>query len=141
MSREQRLASIREAERRIDVHIGPHWPDQGEQWREGRRDARRREIVDAIGATSFTDEEVRMIEWVAGWDAETVAGIAALIDRARTSNDEIKRLRHLARCAADFREQISPDVNWPGVPPWTMRVVERLDEAVEWFDQWDEETP
>lgn len=89
MSREQRLASIREAHRRVDEEID--LARDPEQWREARRDAMRREIVDAIGATSFADDEVRMIEWIAGWDAETVAGIAALIDRARLAQREIER--------------------------------------------------
>lgn len=50
---------------------------------------------------------------------------------------EISRLRHTVRVAADFRDQIHPDVDWDRVPPWTMNVVRILDRLLAAFDEED----
>lgn len=50
----------------------------------------------------------------------------------------IRELEHLARLSGDFRDQIHYDVEWDRVPPWTMRVVRALDEALAAFDEEDD---
>lgn len=50
---------------------------------------------------------------------------------------EVEWLRHIARLAGDVLEQIHPDVDWDGVPPWTMDTVERLRHELWRFDEAD----
>lgn len=60
-------------------------PDHGESWRASRHATRVHVIEDAIGVDleDLDDDESRCLEWLAGCDDTTVAGVAALLDRAR----------------------------------------------------------
>lgn len=76
-------------------------------------------------------DELRRLAYAA--DMERLDG--RIIEEAA---DEIAALRDLVRMAGDVHEQLSPDVNWSGVPPWTMETVERFDRTLEKFDQDDD---
>ena len=54
------------------------------RWREARRAAMARTLLDAIGVDPdhLDDQDRRTIGWLTGCDAEAVAGVCALLDRA-----------------------------------------------------------
>ena len=79
MSYADHLKTLREAEREAD-HLHP---GAQESWREARL-ASRRALLGAHLPPELPEEEERILAWLAGWDAETVAGVAALMDRAAT---------------------------------------------------------
>jgi hypothetical protein len=60
-------------------------PDEPTTWRQARREVRFGLLAGAVGteAEDLPDGEARVLDWLADQDAETVAGVAALIDRAR----------------------------------------------------------
>lgn len=76
-----RLAAIRDGHRAADREH----PDHRDGWREARHAIYVRTLADAAGVDldQLDDDEARAVEWLTGWDAETVAGVAALLDRAR----------------------------------------------------------
>lgn len=81
-----RLAAIRAEHATTDRSH----PDHGEQWRDARRRAYVWELLDAmdqLGAAHLDDDELRYLDWLAGWDDETVAGVCALLDRARLAGE------------------------------------------------------
>jgi hypothetical protein len=48
-------------------------------------------LLDALEGVELTDAERRTLEWLAGWDDQTVSNIAAMITRARlTSREELR---------------------------------------------------
>jgi hypothetical protein len=78
---DQRLAAIRAAHVTNDRVNGGR-PDA---WRNGRQGAYLAALTDALGVglDRLDAEERATLRWLASWDDETVAGVAALLDRAR----------------------------------------------------------
>ena len=71
------LAALRAAEAHADETHAPGSPG----WKDARRNSRRDHLAALVGEVE--PEAERYLDWLAGWDAETVAGVAALIDAAR----------------------------------------------------------
>jgi hypothetical protein len=76
-----RLSEIRAGHRQAD---GLH-PDRRDGWRDARTATFRAVLLDAAGTDPdrLDDDERAALRWLCSWDAETVAGVAALLDRAR----------------------------------------------------------
>lgn len=77
-----RLAAIAAAHRLTDARH----PDRRDEWRAARHATYLATLADALGADLdvLDADERSAVEWLAGWDDPTVAGVAALLDRART---------------------------------------------------------
>ena len=71
LARNQRTARI--------VH-----PIGGPVWKAARRDNARQLLADAgmLDLDDLDDDERQAVEWVAGWDEDTVAGVARLLQLA-----------------------------------------------------------
>lgn len=77
----------RTARIRADLdHVNVSHPSHDDAWRDARRSVFHRIILDAAGV-EWDDLDVReqaALAWLVGWDEPTVAGVAALLDRARS---------------------------------------------------------
>lgn len=76
-----RLADLKHLEQQVDLEHDVTTDTDG--WRAARLDARRTQLLDALGAGDLDPRETRLLDWLAGQDSQTVAGVAALLDRAR----------------------------------------------------------
>jgi hypothetical protein len=76
-----RLDQLTDAHRLTDARH----PDRREAWRDARRATYVAVLADAAGVDpdALDADERRALDWLAGWDDPTVAGVAALLDRAR----------------------------------------------------------
>lgn len=82
---EARLAAIRGQHAITDKNHR----DRRDEWRAARRRTYVWELLDAMDAAGSVvgDDELRYIDWLANWDDETVAGVCALLDRARLAGE------------------------------------------------------
>jgi hypothetical protein len=82
-----RLGAIRDEHRETDLLHRHRDAAERERWREARRQTYLRTLTEALGAglDDLDTDEARTVEWLAGWDDDIVAGVAALLDRARHS--------------------------------------------------------
>lgn len=54
-----------------------------DQWRARRHADRVAALLEALDGVEIGDHDMRIIEWLAGWEPSTVGTIASLITRAR----------------------------------------------------------